>query len=142
MDLPDLYYDEYDHDYFVDNVDDDYEMFQTQYGNLIEQDWKYTLWDCVFSSLFQIVSYIFNLSAMNILYRLLIQWTSSNPTIKHIYSAVIGFLSTFLFMTNGNFYVLIILILSFLLQQLLCLLKIKKQGFITLSFTIFILVTL
>lgn len=143
MDLNELFYDDYDDDYYISNADNaDYEIFNTDYKSLVDQEQEFGLLECMSTSILQIVSYVFNLAALNLFYRYLTQWTSSNSSTKHLYSAVTGYLSTFLFLSSGNVYLLNVLIISYLFQLMLYLVKSRKQGFLTLIFTILTLMSL
>lgn len=55
---------------------------------------------------------------------------------KHLSSSLLGYFSTFIFFTTGNFFVCLLVFASYAFLKLLQLMGVKKQGFIVIAFQI------
>lgn len=61
--------------------------------------------------------------------------------IKHLSSSLLGYFSTFIFFTTGNFFVCLLVFASFGFLKLLQLTGVKKQGFLVTAFQIALIFT-
>jgi hypothetical protein len=60
---------------------------------------------------------------------------------KQLSSSLLGYFSTFIFFTTGNFFVCLLVFISFAFLKLLQLSGVKRQGFFVIGFQIVLLFT-
>lgn len=150
-----LYYDEFDYDdEYQESLDyDTHDEHLPDLGDVL---------NCGFSVSKQISIQLLSLLVVNFVYRLIrqasewlmhsleAQWAclmmcnllSDIPDFtKQLSSSLLGYFSTFIFFTTGNFFVCLLVFISFAFLKLLQVVGVKRQGFLVIAFQIVLLFT-
>ncbi|XP_070490733.1 protein-serine O-palmitoleoyltransferase porcupine [Chironomus tepperi] len=131
-----LYYEDYD----IDNYDDSFEYSYDDHELTSSYDLSDTF-NCGKTVLKQITQQIFYLILINFIYRLIRQTALLPEFLKHLSSSILGYLSTFIFFTNGNYYVILLAFISYGFLKLLHIYNVRRKGILSIAFQIITIFT-
>ncbi|KAG5673287.1 hypothetical protein PVAND_003347 [Polypedilum vanderplanki] len=129
-----FYYDDYDLDHYDDS-------FEYSYDDQLPSFELSDILSCGSTVLKQILKQISYLLVINLIYRVIRQTVSLPEFLKHLSSSLLGWLSTFIFFSTGNFYVLLLNFASYGFLKLLQIYQVKRQGLATIVFQIITIFT-
>lgn len=146
-----FYYDEFDYEGYQESLD--YDTDDEHLPTFVD------VLNCGFSVSKQISLQLLCLLCVNFIYRLIRQsseYDANNSTVsassdffvldlpeffKHLSSSLLGYFSTFIFFTTGNFFIPFLVFVSYGFLKILQLIGVKKTGFLVIAFQIALIFT-